>query len=209
MSIQTFDGLMKQASADIPELTGEDLEAFKKSHRGMTPREYSIQYLKYTIVYSYRNLMSKLLSECITRNISFADVYKECTETKSSKLPSSVRRLVTTFGKTETGMSLMTEIVNEQIKALADRAVAEPVAKLIDAIGTVDDSEECKNRVDEARKAYDALDDDKKRMVFRYKLLVDAEKKLSGEDEFVENQDAECVSDVIVDEKEADEDTNE
>ena len=55
MSIQTFDGLMKQASADIPELTGEDLEAFKKSHRGMTPREYSIQYLKYTIVYSYRN----------------------------------------------------------------------------------------------------------------------------------------------------------
>ena len=202
MSIQTFDGLMKQASADIPELTGEDLEAFKKSHRGMTPREYSIQYLKYTIVYSYRNLMSKLLSECITRNISFADVYKECTETKSSKLPSSVRRLVTTFGKTETGMSLMTEIVNEQIKALADRAVAEPVAKLIDAIGTVDDSEECKTRVEEARKAYDALDDDQKRMVFRYKLLADAERKLYGKDEFVETQDAESVSDVIVDDEE-------
>lgn len=201
MSIQTFDGLMKQASADIPELTGEDLEAFKKSHRGMTPREYSIQYLKYTIVYSYRNLMSKLLSECITRNISFADVYKECTETKSSKLPSSVRRLVTTFGKTETGMSLMTEIVNEQIKALADRAVAEPVAKLIDAIGTVDDSEECKTRVEEARKAYDALDDDQKLMVFRYKLLTDAEKKLYGEDSG-EEQDTESVSDVIVDEKE-------
>ena len=193
---------MKQASADIPELTGEDLEAFKKSHRGMTPREYSIQYLKYTIVYSYRNLMSKLLSECITRNISFADVYKECTETKSSKLPSSVRRLVTTFGKTETGMSLMTEIVNEQIKALADRAVAEPVAKLIDAIGTVDDSEECKTRVEEARKAYDALDDDQKRMVFRYKLLADAERKLYGKDEFVETQDAESVSDVIVDDEE-------
>lgn len=209
MSIQTFDGLMKQASADIPELTGEDLEAFKKSHRGMTPREYSIQYLKYTIVYSYRNLMSKLLSECITRNISFADVYKECTETKSSKLPSSVRRLVTTFGKTETGMSLMTEIVNEQIKALADRAVAEPVAKLIDAIGTVDDSEECKTRVEEARKAYDALDDAQKLMVFRYKLLTDAEKKLYGEDEFVEAKEPITAVDVPVEEKETDDDTNE
>lgn len=209
MSIQTFDGLMKQASADIPELTGEDLDAFKKSHRGMTPREYSIQYLKYTIVYSYRNLMSKLLSECITRNISFADVYKECTETKSSKLPSSVRRLVTTFGKTETGMSLMTEIVNEQIKALADRAVAEPVAKLIDAIGTVDDSEECKTRVEEARKAYDELDDAQKLMVFRYKLLTDAEKKLYGEDEFVEAKEPITAVDVPVEEKETDDDTNE
>ena len=38
-------------------------------------------------------------------------------------------------------------------------------------------------------------------MVFRYKLLVDAEKKLSGEDSG-EEQDAESVSDVIVDDKE-------
>lgn len=46
-------------------------------------------------------------------------------------------------------------------------------------------------------------------MVFRYKLLTDAEKKLAGEEEVVEIQEPITVVEAPVEEKEAEDGTNE
>ena len=48
---------------------------------------------------------------------------------------------------------------------------------LIDAIGTVEYSEACKARIDDARSAYDALSDASKEAITNYQTLVDAEAK--------------------------------
>ena len=52
---------------------------------------------------------------------------------------------------------------------------ADPVIALINAIGTVEYTQECKNKIDEARAAYDLLTDAQKALVSNYSTLTDAE----------------------------------
>ena len=60
--------------------------------------------------------------------------------------------------------------------SLKDKALANNVIDLINAIGEVDTSTECKTRIDAARAAYEALSEDQKALVTNYNLLVRAEK---------------------------------
>ncbi len=62
-------------------------------------------------------------------------------------------------------------------KELADQAAIDDVISKIDAIGRVTLNEDCKERIDAARKAYDALDDELKDRVTNYDKLTRAEKR--------------------------------
>ena len=62
-------------------------------------------------------------------------------------------------------------------KAAADQAAADEVAALIDEIGGVEYTDECKAKIDEARAAYDALTDEQKELVENYEVLTAAEEK--------------------------------
>jgi hypothetical protein len=57
----------------------------------------------------------------------------------------------------------------------ANAIAANIVSELIDAIATVEYSEVCKNRIDVARSAYDALTEEQKELVTNYDKLKDAE----------------------------------
>ena len=60
-------------------------------------------------------------------------------------------------------------------KAAADQKKADAVIAKINAIGTVEYTDACKAKIDEARTAYDALTKAQKRLVTNYKTLTDAE----------------------------------
>ncbi|MBR5427507.1 MAG: hypothetical protein IK118_04105 [Clostridia bacterium] len=62
-------------------------------------------------------------------------------------------------------------------KAAADQKKADAVIAKIDAIGTVEYTDACKAKIDEARTAYDALTKAQKRLVTNYKTLTDAESR--------------------------------
>ena len=57
----------------------------------------------------------------------------------------------------------------------SDQEFADPVIALIEAIGTVEYTQVCKNRIVEARVAYDHLTDAQKALVSNYSTLTDAE----------------------------------
>ena len=56
-----------------------------------------------------------------------------------------------------------------------DQEAADAVIALIDAIGTVEYTDACKAKIDDARNAYDALTDAQKALVNNYQTLLDAE----------------------------------
>ena len=60
-------------------------------------------------------------------------------------------------------------------EALENQALASEVIDLINKIGNIDDSEECRNRIRAARNAYEILTDAQKALVTNYQTLVDAE----------------------------------
>ncbi len=60
-------------------------------------------------------------------------------------------------------------------KNMDDSAKANATVTLIDAIGTVEYTEESKNAINEARVSYNALTDDQKALVTNYETLTDAE----------------------------------
>ena len=62
-------------------------------------------------------------------------------------------------------------------KAAADQAAAKDVDDKIDAIGEVKYTEDSKARIEDARKAYEALTDDQKDLVTKLSTLEDAEKE--------------------------------
>ena len=80
-------------------------------------------------------------------------------------------------------------------KDLGDHAHADVVEDLIDAIGEVEFTSDCKDAIDTARSAYDTLTDDQKALVENYQVLLDAEaawQKLVDD-----HQAAEAVEDLI------------
>ena len=64
-------------------------------------------------------------------------------------------------------------------KAAADKEAADAVIGKIDAIGTVEYTDACKEKIDAAREAYDKLTEDQKALISdeKYKVLTDAEAK--------------------------------
>ena len=60
-------------------------------------------------------------------------------------------------------------------KYVADNEAADAVDALINAIGNVEYSQTCKDKIDAARTAYDALTDDQKTYVDNYQILTHAE----------------------------------
>lgn len=174
MSIRTLDGRMKETSADVPELTGEALEEFKKNHRGMTPAEAAWHQAKYAIISGNYRIWTAIIEDCIKNDRTIDDIHDEIME-KKSKLSAAVRNIITTYYKTEDGTKMIREIVGELIKLMADRAEAGAVMKLIKEIGEYDGSDEQKERITAARTAFDALTDDQKGLVATYGMLVAAE----------------------------------
>ena len=78
---------------------------------------------------------------------------------------------------------------------IADKAAAKNVDDLIDAIGDVTLTDDCKAKIDAARKAYDALTDAQKALVSKLDILTDAEAKLARLKK--EAADKAAVDDVI------------
>ena len=78
---------------------------------------------------------------------------------------------------------------------IADKAAAKAVDDLIDAIGDVTLTDDCKAKIDAARKAYDALTDTQKALVSKLDILTDAEAKLAQLKK--EAADKAAVDDVI------------
>lgn len=78
---------------------------------------------------------------------------------------------------------------------IADKAAAKNVDDLIDAIGDVTLTDDCKAAIDAARKAYDALTDTQKALVSKLDILTDAEAKLAQLKK--EAADKAAVDDVI------------
>lgn len=78
---------------------------------------------------------------------------------------------------------------------IADKAAAKAVDNLIDAIGDVTLTDDCKAKIDAARKAYDALTDEQKALVSKLDILTDAEAKLAQLKK--EAADKAAVDDVI------------
>ena len=78
---------------------------------------------------------------------------------------------------------------------IADKAAAKNVDDLIDAIGDVTLTDDCKAKIDAARKAYDALTDAQKALVSKLDILTDAEAKLAQLKK--EAADKAAVDDVI------------
>lgn len=78
---------------------------------------------------------------------------------------------------------------------IADKAAAKAVDDLIDAIGDVTLTDDCKAAIDAARKAYDALTDTQKALVSKLDILTDAEAKLAQLKK--EAADKAAVDDVI------------
>ena len=78
---------------------------------------------------------------------------------------------------------------------IADKAAAKAVDDLIDAIGDVTLTDDCKAAINAARKAYDALTDTQKALVSKLDILTDAEAKLAQLKK--EAADKAAVDDVI------------
>lgn len=78
---------------------------------------------------------------------------------------------------------------------IADKAAAKNVDDLIDAIGDVTLTDDCKAKIDAARKAYNALTDEQKALVSKLDILTDAEAKLAQLKK--EAADKAAVDDVI------------
>lgn len=78
---------------------------------------------------------------------------------------------------------------------IADKAAAKNVDDLIDAIGDVTLTDDCKAAIDAARTAYDALTDTQKALVSKLDILTDAEAKLAQLKK--EAADKAAVDDVI------------
>ena len=92
-------------------------------------------------------------------------------------------------------MEEMLADLNVVAKKLADKAAAKAVDDLIDAIGDVTLTDDCKAKIDAARKAYDALTDAQKALVSKLDILTDAEAKLAQLKK--EAADKAAVDDVI------------
>lgn len=92
-------------------------------------------------------------------------------------------------------MKEMLADLNVVAKKLADKAAAKNVDDLIDAIGDVTLTDDCKAKIDAARKAYDALTDAQKALVSKLDILTDAEAKLAQLKK--EAADKAAVDDVI------------
>ncbi len=60
-------------------------------------------------------------------------------------------------------------------KFAADKAVADPVIAKINAIGNVEYTDACKDKIDDASNAYDALTDDQKALVTNLEVLTTAQ----------------------------------
>ena len=73
--------------------------------------------------------------------------------------------------------STLTAAETEYAKLKADNEAADAVDALISAIGKVEYTTTCKNKIDAAREAYDALTTSQKELVTNYKTLTDAEKR--------------------------------
>ena len=78
---------------------------------------------------------------------------------------------------------------------IADKAAAKAVDNLIDAIGDVTLTDDCKAKIDAARKAYDAQTDTQQALVSKLDILTDAEAKLAQLKK--EAADKAAVDDVI------------
>ncbi len=79
----------------------------------------------------------------------------------------------------------------EELKA--DNEAADHVDSLIESIGAIDYSEECKKKIDEARQAYEDLDEDQQALVEKLDALVSAEtlyKELKADNEAADSVDA-------------------
>ena len=92
------------------------------------------------------------------------------------------------------------ETAYADLKAAADQAAADAVVEAIEAIGTVENTEECKALIDAAREAYEALTDDQKALITddQLQVLTDAETRyadLVAADAAIEAIDA--IGDVV------------
>ena len=85
------------------------------------------------------------------------------------------KTLVTNYKKLTDAEKAYDDLKKAAETAAANLIAANAVIDKIDAIGIVEYTETCKNKIDDARSAYNALTDAQKELVTNYKKLTDAE----------------------------------
>ena len=83
--------------------------------------------------------------------------------------------LVTNLDILTTAKQTYEELKAAAEKFAADKAVADPVIAKINAIGNVEYTDACKDKIDDASNAYDALTDDQKALVTNLEVLTTAQ----------------------------------
>ena len=84
------------------------------------------------------------------------------------------KALVTNLGVLTTAQQTYDNLKAAAEKLEADKAKADPVIAKINAIGKVEYTDACKNKIDDASKAYEALTDDQKALVTNLDVLTTA-----------------------------------
>ena len=92
-----------------------------------------------------------------------------------SELTADQKALVTNYEVLTTAETTYANLKAAAEKAAADKAAADDVIAKINAIGEVAYTEACKNLIDAARNAYNALTADQKALVTNYEVLTTAE----------------------------------
>ena len=110
-------------------------------------------------------------------NVEYTDVCKEKIDDASTAydaLTVDQEALVTNLDILTTAKQTYEELKAAAEKFAADKAVADPVIAKINAIGNVEYTDACKDKIDDASNAYDALTDDQKTLVTNLEVLTTA-----------------------------------
>jgi hypothetical protein len=99
----------------------------------------------------------------------------DAAETAYDALTDAQKELVTNYATLTAARDRYAELQAAAEQAAADREAADAVEAKIDAIGSVEYTDACKAKIDEARDAYDALTDAQKALVENYDELEGAE----------------------------------
>ena len=163
----TSKGVIDVARAAYDSLTA-DQKALVTNYSTLTDAETEYNNQKVTGANNVKNMIDAIPSEvdyddeeCVNKIFEAREAYDALTEEQQS--------LVTNYSTLTTAEATY--------KNLDDNAKANAVDALISAIGTVEYTTTCKNKIDAARTAYDALTSDQKGLVPTGKLsdLINAE----------------------------------
>ena len=164
-----FDGVNESILVNVP---ANSIEAYK------TAKEWK----KFTNIQAIINNQS-IANDVIEKidaigNVEYTDACKDKIDDACKAyeaLTENQKALVTNLDVLTTAQQTYDNLKTAAEKLAADKAKAEPVIAKINAIGKVEYTDACKNKIDEANNAYNALTADQKALVSNLDVLTTAQ----------------------------------